>query len=407
MSRKGGQSRPKDGGAHGTTHGPRYFISTDGILVSVTDKGSYLVEQNGEDNGGPIQDGDGCGIVKNGHVGGLEQLLPSDGEDDGDMVTFETTVADSNVEWIRTKVSNLGNIFNDGLDLGDKVKDICELLDSPSGSESIITSVSDTSGLVSTAVIQDVNKNNAHSSPSSPTQSFLHLGRSRSFSDGGDRSTLNPQDRACLEEIEKGSQLSPEDKELFESKTEELRALELEIQKDKNDTLSLMTPQELESMPEQGIEFEESVGPKQSNSDETATTQTLDFTNIEDTVLHIPEVLSSLSGTSTTDTQTLVLSSDEPSNNVGCTSSENHVLGKNVATISIATDKSSNLTQILINTKLGQQVFQINSSDLTQPATLQSLLKLDKEDTGEDTTGITVRDGKKITHIYIIYILAI
>ncbi|XP_078677235.1 uncharacterized protein LOC144913950 [Branchiostoma floridae x Branchiostoma belcheri] len=83
----------------------------------------------------------------------------------------------------------------------------------------------------------------------------------------GGASQLSSQDRACLEELERGSQLSAEEKELLEESTQQagIQIHELDFQASSNvNSTTLMTPQELERMPEHGLEFEESVGPKES-----------------------------------------------------------------------------------------------------------------------------------------------
>ncbi len=75
-----------------------------------------------------------------------------------------------------------------------------------------------------------------------------------------------------------------------------------------------------------------------------------------------------------------------------------------LATISISTDKATNMTRILINTGYGQQLFQINTADLTQATTALEPLALQGGMVGFDSNGqilntgtvngITVQDGK-------------
>ncbi|GAB6019575.1 hypothetical protein CHUAL_001147 [Chamberlinius hualienensis] len=110
----------------------------------------------------------------------------------------------------------------------------------------------------------------------------------------------------------------------------------------------LMTPQELERMPESGIEFEESVGPKESPSSASDENGFI-------------ETNGGSAGGSDGDSGTL-------------------------ATISISTDAATNTTSIVINTEKGQKAFQINTADLMQAAaTLQpiTLADLVKEHAGD------------------------
>ncbi|XP_035675369.1 zinc finger protein ZXDC-like isoform X2 [Branchiostoma floridae] len=89
----------------------------------------------------------------------------------------------------------------------------------------------------------------------------------------GGANQLSSQDRACLEELERGSQLSAEEKELLEESTQQagIQIHELDFQASSNvNSTTLMTPQELERMPEHGLEFEESVGPKESEERDQA-----------------------------------------------------------------------------------------------------------------------------------------
>lgn len=258
MSNNGG---PKHGGPHNKTHDSPVLITTDGFTVSISDYSGLTGQKRSEDNVERIQDGGTAAASKKHHV--MDSLIGSSNSDSEDMATFETTIAGTNPEWIKTKLSNIGSIFSDSLDLADKVKEIDDLFtaNSPAGD-----------GILSDSSVFTINpvlgEKKTQSSPCSPNFLEVPLNRARSYSDGGEgeHGTLNAQDRACLEEIEKGSQLSPEDKELLETRGRELQELEFQSL-DKSNTL--MTAQELEQMPDQGIEFEESVGPKMNESDDT------------------------------------------------------------------------------------------------------------------------------------------
>ncbi|CAE1168965.1 unnamed protein product [Acanthosepion pharaonis] len=218
---------------------------------------------------------------------------------------------------------------------------------------------------------------------------------------------------------------------------------------DKSNTL--MTPQELESMPDQGIEFEESVGPKQeitsslpaSLGPESASAisspliPTPPQTGLLETSVQVssPNLVASTTTTTTTtttnntihcsqnsvnslnvDTKPVFVDSpmialnetpaaNTPSKNNLCINNNNPinssatvsstassstitsssgtsvvgtVLNTNLfnsgnftlATISISTDRSTNSTQILVNTNQGQQLYHINTADLTKPRSL-------------------------------------
>ena len=244
------------------------------------------------------------------------------------------------------------------------------------------------------------------------------------------------------------------------------------VDTDKSNTL--MTPQELESMPDRGIEFEESVGPKQeitsslasrSGPDNlsaiscrqnltpsqtglletpvqvsspnlaaeaaaatttitTTTTTTTSTTNntiifsstsgdslaIDTKPVFVDNPLMAISDTPTINTSNsnknnLCSSSSSSSNNNNNNNNNNNViattnsstasssstittssatsvidsaLNTNVfnsgnftlATISISTDRSTNSTRILVNTNQGQQLYHINTADLTKAQTL-------------------------------------
>ncbi|CAI9740110.1 finger ZXDC-like [Octopus vulgaris] len=187
---------------------------------------------------------------------------------------------------------------------------------------------------------------------------------------------------------------------------------------DKSNTL--MTPQELESMPDQGIEFEESVGPKQevispSSLTTCSTTSPSSSLSLSDSLsvlsdspqshqklLASSSLLESPSRTTTptpNNNNTNIITTDHSSNHdvkpifidssstsTGLTSSadststttttaglDSSLLNAGnftLATISISTDRATNSTQILVNTNQGQQLYHINTADLTQPLSL-------------------------------------
>lgn len=185
---------------------------------------------------------------------------------------------------------------------------------------------------------------------------------------------------------------------------------------DKSNTL--MTPQELESMPDQGIEFEESVGPKQevispSSLTTCSTTSPSSSLSLSDSLsvlsdspqshqklLNNSSLLESPSRTATptpNNNDTNSITTDHSSNldvkpifidssgtstsltssadntsttTAGLDSSIFNAGNFTLATISISTDRATNSTQILVNTNQGQQLYHINTADLTQPLSL-------------------------------------
>ncbi|CAH1266364.1 ZXDC [Branchiostoma lanceolatum] len=111
------------------------------------------------------------------------------------------------------------------------------------------------------------------------------LAEKNSSHEGG-ANQLSSQDRACLEELERGSQLSAEEKELLEESTKQagIQIHELDFQASSNvNSTTLMTPQELEQMPEHGLEFEESVGPKESEERDADAVQNEGMINFNST----------------------------------------------------------------------------------------------------------------------------
>ncbi|XP_067654310.1 zinc finger protein ZXDC-like [Haliotis asinina] len=188
---------------------------------------------------------------------------------------------------------------------------------------------------------------------------------------------------------------------------------------DRGDSVSLMTPQELESLPNRGLEFEETYSSHNFNSENSSTSSSVktvnnSYASIQQSSKHrqLPrspskEVAVSLSSDDRTDDEQLELdgkvgeqtlifntatdstesvlgtsvqcstppssaSSDDSSDNLSpqtkeaVPDSQTESANLTLATISISTDKTANSTQILVNTNQGQQLYLINTADLTQ-----------------------------------------
>ena len=372
--------------------------------MSFDDKSSYTESSDIEGSEEAIQDGvSGAVMAQSGQS--LEEALAELSEaessnSDGEDGTYETPVADSRPVWNSDKVISIGNLYTDhGLDLTTyKARQVGDLHDKR---DSLLA---DSSSVLLPAHKRLLTDGTAHSSPNSPTRPLV--GRSRSYSDGEDRSGLNAQDRACLEEIEKGSQLSPEDKELLERKKQELQALEFKAL-DRSNTL--MTPQELESMPEEGMEFEESVGPKQIKIPICASSLCDDsssnpFDNIVSSITDgYPNEIENLSVTK-------LKGEDSEIQTLQSTSTSTTNQSEHPDSVSIFTEAGANSTQILVETDQGKQIYQINTSDLQLAQTADGsetvsvsltggAMGLDSEGNVVNTeiTGITVQDGKCMT----------
>lgn len=141
-----------------------------------------------------------------------------------------------------------------------------------------------------------------------------------------------------------------------------------------NTDIMLMTPQELERMPESGIEFEESVGPREFETSERPMDCEAENDGFERSASTGPidikedgkgsEIITEVANNATTNPGSSTL-----------------------ATISISTDNETNTTNIVINTKLGQKAFKINTTNLMQAAaTLQPITLADLV----DQKGVTV-----------------
>ena len=452
MSLKGGPNFEKNGGAHTVTHGSSILVNNNDVRTVFSSKVQYLNEQG---------DGEIIYVVKNGgHESGEVAAANSDSTSLAESEYAEVpTPADDiacspaveeavsalgqaidgeQIEWIKATVDNeLGRItFDpigaireaaiDGLDMGDKTSRIefgdlftssgvCSLTSADSALGTCSVS-SVTPNTISACQIVRTNvgaSRNTQSSPSSPRQCYrsgkLRLQRSRSYSDSDDN-RLSLQDRACLEEIERGSQMTQEERELFENSRQELQAMDFNSLQDKSNML--MTAQELESMPDDGLEFEASVGPKQhllglkddiqivdipdmlldnDNASEAMTDDELINNALQHATVDDNANMQSVLKASLADIQ--LASHDD---DVDETETKECSSIVSLAISSAPTDDPDNPTaQLIVNSGADQQVFHICSSDLAklQQNNGESSLSLLSVDT-ESLAGLSVQDGK-------------
>ena len=462
MSQKGGQNGRKHGGAHGSTHVSPVPLKNNRVEQQICDKTVFISIEGSVNQSSDIQDGgQNGGITKTASTTSdteeIGALLASDPENviiHDDLDNFEGEVNETSAEWLKTRCRTVETIDDyvvpdsvhhgcpsstltlpmDVLAKGmlEKAKDIGEIFDSDNDDQettanavsTLTMSIPTSSGVLKTvtvslpaSVANSIMTSNLQSAVSAiETTPVLHLPETTVISDGGalsktgnrsnssSTSGLSSQDQACLEELERGSQLSQEERELIENSRKELHDLvELRtLETDRSNTL--MTPQELESMPERGIEFEESVGPKpqENPSDESIEDMevTDGFENLVSGVSLLPENLLPSGMSNLNNTIILSQVGGIPSETSEGTvteltetvpASDNAVSEPGVATISISTDQESNSTQILINTNMGQQIYQINTADLSQataamqPMALQNgLISADKQGNKND-----------------------
>ena len=219
-----------------------------------------------------------------------------------------------------------------------------------------------------------------------------------------DHSQLSSQDRACLEEIERGSQLTAEEEELMEDRRKELQALEFQTLadqvQDKNVDLTsqVIAPQDLQALPEQGLDIEPDLQTKPT---------VLARGEKADLQLSVSDLHKLLGSTSTASIQST--SGAAPSETSSISVQSDVILpadaaapnsGSGMATVQITTDSVNNTTQIVVNTGSGLQLYQVNTADLDQAA--DAFQPLFSQHTGQQKVDETTRVGQggKETHEY-------
>ncbi|XP_071104344.1 zinc finger protein ZXDC-like isoform X1 [Haliotis cracherodii] len=402
MSVKGGRDRVKDGGAHGAPHetlASRAFLVTGSLFengISHTSSQIHIeaparsIQNGGQSEHIECADGD-------------LQLLP-DCESSLDTFGYDRAISANNVGWLKSRCKNVdavqfdcetkeneqcdsdGELFSEhmpGVEERGGVG-LCSDTTRPTSQGKNVTETVGT--IVVESLVKLDNSSGVASEDLSNQGVTVHFGEFPN----GDSDTKNGNPEVFpLQLIQSFS--------------------------DKSDAVSLMTPQELESLPNRGLEFEDTYSSQNYNSSHTVTNNSCkivnnSFTSVQYSNKHgqIPRSLSkeeasSLSSDDRTDDeqsehdgeideQSLLLntatnstervlgrsiscsspaSSDDssdmsPQSREPVSDSQTEATNLTLATISISTDKTANSTQILVNTNQGQQLYLINTADLTQ-----------------------------------------
>ncbi|KAJ8299417.1 hypothetical protein KUTeg_023477 [Tegillarca granosa] len=344
MSNKGGLHREKHGRPHEETHENGLDVNID-INDSFQIKNELLDVNTTSTNIHSIQDGDeriGGKIVTSENL----SFLSTD-----DLDSYEREVVENNTEWLKSRCRNLETVdFDIPSSESDGVGDLFGSDPDDSG----LPLCTDASSLASE--IQLMTKNVCQASVISVP----------SLDNGvlGVQSSCNSLD---LPDPGEDGAIGINDKGLDS----------LGISGDKNNTL--MTPQELESMPDRGLEFEESVGPK-SDGVPSSDMVTLDHVGSSHSLENVCQRDADALKTGRViriepNGQVSPMSGIVNQNGTQDQIPASLLIGDTVipdqanlklATISISTDKISNSTQILVNTNQGQQLYHINTADLAQ-----------------------------------------
>ncbi|XP_041365864.1 zinc finger protein 143-like isoform X2 [Gigantopelta aegis] len=393
MSPKGGHTKGKDGGAHRATHESQNesVISSNNVDIVRLTQESICIQDEIHRN---FQDGDDRSDENNRAANNL-QLLPADSDSESselDSYSYERAVVENNAEWLKSRCRNIGTIDFEICNGGNSdnyfeaENGIAVSLCSGNGgrefgSQQMDTAVGDSNPIV-IYPMEETNESNVD--PSCDGEGVqIHLSEFQS-----------------------------------DEMQDNLQILELHGF-DKNEAIALMSPDELESLPSSGLEFNdtgvvesanvsslkgqklekiqslqivENKQPPTKEIDLDTVTKTLDNSELSEHFVK-PEGPAVSSGTylvSAPVTQTPSSSSDSSTNAA--------MPNLTLATISISTDKVANSTQILVNTTQGQQLYLINTADLNQAtnalqplahpqSTLNSTVQLEK------TLGVDVQQA--------------
>ena len=336
MSMKGDQNNQKHGGPHGSSHVYSSVLkkvakNDNQVAASVLKPTVLFSDQNGT---GVLLAQDG---VDNDHHRQieLETLIENHSDELG-----PSFVDGGNTEWITTTVDELGNIIfstpgdddplglstNGTHDSKSKISDaIFDVVENSLASVDPATAFAESNPHLRIKMESAIG---AKSSPCSPVHSSeansSGAGRQRSFSDSEEK--LTAEDRACLEEIKRGSQLTLEDQELIEDSKQRLQLELQDFDTTTDKSSSLMTAQELQTLQDRGLDFDANDDPPSSDNP----------------------------------MQSDIAKPSSPSQIAQITEAPS------LATICITTNKKQNSTQIVIDTKTGQQIYQLNTSDLNR-----------------------------------------
>ncbi|XP_013396692.1 zinc finger protein ZXDC [Lingula anatina] len=342
MLRKGGLKLEKHGGAHGTGHEPAYFQQDSGISSFLDDENIQFIDSKEEDELAKFQDG-GQGVVsglEDGSLASMKNNKTHEGTYDSpsNLSDLETPLNDHVDGWLKTNASSAVCSINMTAGVA--------ALSSSSGQAAGTESTRNISLSLGTTGIQDlVSSNNII-----PNESSLQQTSSSSFilnsSDGISSivsvkpdmtKSLTPGSSQSTLSLAGSNDSAISINSLLEHGSQGIQEFSFgNLSEDRSNTL--MTPQELEAMPERGLEFEESVGPR-------------------DAKLSLPNGDLAAEGHSQVEP---VQTQTESSENGTSTNP------LSLASISISTDKSSNTTHIVLQTPQGLQVYQLNTADLTQ-----------------------------------------
>ncbi|XP_069132578.1 zinc finger protein ZXDC-like [Argopecten irradians] len=370
MSSEGGLVRQKHGGPHGIPHESRLDVNI-GLNDGFRDKNDDLDALQSTGDNQVIQNGVGID-GKNVAEDNLHFLSADD-----DLDSYERAVVENNAEWLKSRCRNLETVDFDIASSNQDDGSVGDLFDSDPLPDDGTMALPESD---STAI------------PLSDGE----LNFTRQMCEGQATSLAVPS--ICVSNV---NMLQSQHRDALDDLTNPIGSegkrinvenLRLQLDSDRNNTL--MTPQELESMPDRGIEFEESVGPKSdaiqivhiedgtafkgigSDFGKCQLTQSLSNMLDEKNKLIDSSVMSR--GNIETSTQSASCTVGQKSGEAGVPVPQQHIItpaeayvpsaegNLKLATISISTDKMSNSTQILVNTNQGQQLYHINTADLTQ-----------------------------------------
>ncbi|XP_061180874.1 zinc finger protein 292-like [Saccostrea echinata] len=343
MSNEGGLVNVKHGGPQCSTHVPGLDVNID-LPDAFSIKNELLTEDQLVEHQKGIQNGDNL------------QFLSS--PSDVDLDSYERAVVENNTEWLKSRCRNIEAIDfdiptsgNDGIELfGTSLSDTTDLPLCAEGSVLPLETSSLLLGGTNGSLLSTASSGGISGSNSSMASIF-----SQSQSTG------------C------STSISEKDVSIFE---------------DKNNML--MTSQELESMPDRGLEFEASVGPKSSNSDifsKSTTDITSSVSLLKSKTQQVTKLAQSVgasnSAITVTNSKLNVVQVQQPMNMhtvapTSLTSGTLQIVPNQLITIQNPktggnSDKQApeikfvpvqNTTQILVNTSQGQQLLHINSNQL-------------------------------------------
>ncbi|XP_033751572.1 zinc finger protein ZXDC-like [Pecten maximus] len=368
MSCEGGLVGQKHGGPHGIPHESRLDVNI-GLDDTFRVKNEELNTIQPTEDSQIIQDGVGID-GKNVAEDNLHFLSADD-----DLDSYERAVVENNAEWLKSRCRNLETVDFDITSSNQDDASVGDLFDSdplPDDGTMVLPEADS-----ATIPLSDGELNFTRQLCEGQTSSLAVPSICVS-----NVSMLQTQHRDALDDLTNPN-MGTEGKQL------NVENLGLQLDSDRNNTL--MTPQELESMPDRGIEFEESVGPK---SDAIQIVHIEDGSTLKDignefgkcqltqsltTMLDGKNKLidTSVLNRANVETSNQSVSVVQKSGESGTSLSQQHIVAPaeayvpsdgnlKLATISISTDKMSNSTQILVNTNQGQQLYHINTADLTQ-----------------------------------------